>query len=286
MSDELKLTKAQKRELRHKELLEHHGWKLNVPPSTLEPKDRAKLGGGLRCFRMVFDRDHNGNKKETQHRCGNGCVKGSFFCKKHGGGNQHNLIHGKNTNTGASLFRGAFKAEIGDIFEAFLNDPGLLDLKPELSALKTCLNQYIKKLSTESQKVKNAHRGIKVIKKVIASKELDTEGKWRYIKDFCARQSTLTDGESLDRILSIIDTTSKVVERIDKIQNRDEFLMTADGMKILFRCIIDAIRDNCDIETLKRVKTHLLKISTKTQGDLSKYKELKQLDIGVPNEKE
>lgn len=281
MSEEIKLTKNQRRALRHKELLEHHGWKLNVPPSALEKKDRAGLGGGLKCFRMVADRDENGNKKDTQHRCGNGCVKGSFFCKKHGGGNNYNLVHGKNQSVSGSLYRGAFKADIGDLFEAFLNDPGLLDLKPELSALKLCLNQYIKKLSSENKTVRNAKKGIKIIRNVVKSKELNDEEKWRYIKDFCARQSTLTDGESLDRILSIVDTTSRVVERIEKIQNRDEFLMTADGLKILFRCIIDVIRDNADPDTLKRVKTSLLQISTRTQGDLSKYTEMKQIEVDV-----
>lgn len=279
MSEDIKMTKAQRRSLRHKELLEHHGWKLSVPPSALENKDRAGLGGGLKCFRMVADRDANGNKKETQHRCGNGCVKGSFFCKKHGGGNNYNLVHGKNQSISSNLYRGAFKADVGDIFEAFLNDPGLLDLKPELSALKVCLNQYIKKLSSENKTVRNSKRGIRIIRNVIKSKEMNADEKWRYIKDFCARQSTLTDGESLDRILSIIDTTSRVVERIEKIQNRDEFLMTADGLKILFRCIIDVIRDNADPDTLKRVKNNLLQISTRTQGDLSKYTEMKQIEV-------
>ena len=81
------LTKSQQHEERMKVLYENHGWKLNTPPNLLPPEDKSNFGGGLKCFKMVYDRDETGGKLETMHRCGNPAAKGSFFCaKKHGGG--------------------------------------------------------------------------------------------------------------------------------------------------------------------------------------------------------
>lgn len=265
------MTKTQKYLERTKKLMENHGWKLTVPASLLPSEDRAALGGGLRCFRMVHDRK-DGKKLETMHRCGNPAAKGSFFCKKkHGGGNQRALVHG-NRSMIASAYRGVFKNPIGVLFDTFLNDPSLMDLKPELAALRTCLHQHIQKVSKVKSKKKSA-KAIAIIVKYLNNDTTDENDKWNAIKSFCAAQTVLTDIESLAVITKLVDTIGRTIERIDKIQNKEEFMMTPDGLKVLIRCIIDSIRDNVDEATLKKIKEAIITINTRTQGDLTKYKD-------------
>lgn len=276
------MTKSQKHIERVRMLMEQHGWKLNVPSSILAPEDKAKLSGGLKCFRMVYDRDKDGVKLKTMHRCGNPAAKGSFFCKKkHGGGNQNNLIHGKNSMT-SSAYRGAFKTELGDLFDTFLNDPAISDLRPEIAAIRTAYRTYMNELSASSKRVKNPLAALKVIKNITKDKLLTPEERFAHIKEFCSRQATLTDGEALERIVAIGESISKIVERMNKIQNKEEFMLTIDGLKIIFRCVIDVLKEHVTPETLKLVKDNLITISARTQGDLSKYGELKQLEVPSP----
>ena len=265
------LTKQQKYAERVRILMEKHGHKLNIPSTILDPEDRAGLGGGLKCFTMVFDRKPDGTKLDTKHRCGNPARKKSFFCKKHGGGNQHALTTGERSMI-ASAYRGVLKTDTGALFDAFLNDPTLLDLKPELSAMRTCLTEYLKKVSMNSKKVGSSRKALSMIRLILKDDMTAKDEKWERIKMFCSNQTVLTDGESLDRITRMIDTISKVVERIEKHTNKEEFQLSIDGLKIMYRCIIDIIRKRVpDEKTLKLVKEDLVQINTRTQGDVSKY---------------
>ncbi len=50
--------------------------------------------------------------------------------------------------------------------------------------------------------------------------------------------------------------------------------MTPDGLKVLFRCIIDILKENVQEDILKTIKGELIEISVKTKGDLSKYSQI------------
>lgn len=281
------LTKVEKRSERLKKMVELHGWKLNVPASCLSKEDKANLGGGLRCFGKVYERDKFGNKQKDlpKRRCGNPAVKGSFYCKKCGGGNSHALVHGRSVT--ASLYRGAFNNQLGNLFDAFLSDPSVLDLVPELTALRVAYRDFLEKATSGKTKIP-AKQLIKTIRKISRDEMLGDEDKFTYIKDICSRELALSDPDSINLMRNIMGTIGETVERIYKIQTKEDFQLTADGIKILLRCIVDILKRHVDGETLSKVKEELLEISIRTKGDLRKVvDEKKQLtmDARIVDEK-
>ena len=278
---QIELTKSQKQAERIRILTENHGWKLHTPPSLLPPEDRSNFGGGLKCFRMVYDRDEKGEKLKTMHRCGNPAAKGSFFCAKmHGGGNQYNLQHGKRSAISASM-QSAFGGQIGNLFDAYLNDPSLMDAKIILASLLTCYRQYIEKVNNPKKSIKRPIALLKQIKWIQKSMMKSPLEKFLMIKELCASQVTLADGEVIDRMLNISETISKIIERIDKHAGKDEFILTPEGLKIFIRCMIDIIKEYVPTAELDKVKERILTINTRTEGDISKYEITKLKDVTV-----
>lgn len=278
---ELPQTKEEKRKLRIQKLQEFHGWKMNVPPNCLPPEDRAKLGGGLRCFGKVYERDEHGNKNIDipKRRCGNPSVKGSFYCKKCGGGNSHALINNK-SSTG-SLYRGAFNNQLGSLFDAFLTDPAVLDIIPELTALRLAYRKFLENVSSGKPKTP-PRKLMKIVRSISKDFKLSDEDKFIYIKDLCSREMSLSDPNSIVLMKNVTETIGNTVERIYKIQSKDDFLLTQDGLKILLRCIIDILKKNVNKEVLDKVKQELLEVSIRTKGDLRKYQEGNQLELNIP----
>lgn len=255
---------------KQKKMLENHGWKLTVPPSLLDKEDKAPLSGGLRCFKRIYPRDDLGRKikGEIKFRCKNPAVAGSFYCKKHGGGNSNSLIHGK--SAGGSMYRGAFQSDLGDFFKSFLEDPCIMDLKPELSTLRTLLTKYVAELSN-TKPIKNSHKKVREMKRILTSNIMSPFEKFIAVKEFCDRQAFITDGESMDRIMVLCDHIGKLVERIHKMQNKDEYILTPDGLRILLRSIIDIMKDVVPEDKMEEVKNRLMEVSVRTQGDLRSY---------------
>ena len=271
---------TEKRERRIKRLYEEHGWKISLPPAQIPSEDKAPFGGGLRCFGKVPMRDDYGNKIEgvPKRRCGNVSVKGSLFCRKCGGNNGNALVHGRNTAT-LSIYRSSFKDKTGDLFQAFLEDPTLCDLRPELAALRTLSVEYINKL-TGNKEEKSLKTALKAIKKNVDNEQMSNLEKFIEIRNICFDNLCLTDGDCIDRLIKLCDVIGKMVERIEKIQHKDDFILTPDGIKVLFRCIIDILKKNIGEDVLKQVKEEMLTINIKTRGDLSKYNEIPLKQIG------
>lgn len=278
---EVQITKEEKRLQKIQKLNELHGWKMNVPPNCLPTEDRAKLGGGLRCFGKVYLRDENGNKKieEPKKRCGNPAVKGSFFCKKCGGGNSYALTNNKSTS--GSLYRGAFNNQLGSLFDAFLNDPAVLDIIPELTALRLAYRKFIEDVATGKPKTPT-NKLIRIIKSITEDEKLLNNDKFAFIKDICAKEMALSDPATIMLMKNVTETIGNTVEKIYKIQSKDDFLLTQDGLKILLRCIIDILKKNVNEEVLGKVKQELLEVSIRTKGDLRKYQEKTQPELNLP----
>lgn len=269
------LSRSTKRRRRLKKLLEKYGYLLHLPPKTLPPKHKASLGGGLRCFNKVFPRKLvNGrkikDKTKEKVRCGNPAVKGSFYCRKHKGGNSGNLKHGLDTLTVATggLYGRNMTSELGGLLEQFMNDPNIKDLRPELASLRMALSQYLKELTSNETKSSSISlmMGIEIIchDDTISSRE-----KFVQIRDVCASQSFLTDGESLDRLNRIVETISRVMERMHRIQTQDNYFMTPDGFKIFLRSIVDILKQNIkDSKTLQEIRNELMKASVQTRKNV------------------
>jgi len=266
MSNELESQDKQKR------MLEKHGWKLDVPANMLPDNDKASFGGGLRCFRNVYMRDDFGNKipDSPKIRCGSPAIKGSFYCKKHGGGNTNALVHGKRALS-SSLYRGAFQSNLGTLFDQFLNDPMVNDLRPELATLRTVLIKFIHSLNN-TEKIDSPKKKLKIMRTIIQDQTLNPEEKFIQMKEFCNRQSLLTDTESVDKIGYLCDTIAKITERMARIQNKEQFTLTPDGLKLLLRCIVELITKYVPANQIEEIKRELVQLSVRTHGDLKNIK--------------
>lgn len=268
---------------RYKELYEQHGHKIFLPKEQLEDEDRSpKWGGRLRCFKMRSVRDETGAKTGEKVRCKNPSTKGSLFCRKHGGGNTSALVHGNQVSQ--YIYRGAFQNKMGSLFDAFMNDPSYLDIKPEFIVLRTVLMSYIKKLSNE-QPIRNPKKLLRIVSNITREEVYTPQEKWNMILELVHSQNTLMDGENIERIAKITDTLSKVIERVRRYQTKDEFILTPEGIKILLRALIEVLKIHVPPEKIETIKQALLEISVRTQGDLSKLTEGRDVETRPLNEK-
>lgn len=264
---------------RTKELIEKHGWKVNLEPKLLPDEDRAGLGGGLRCFMMVYQRGPDGKKllNEPKKRCGHPAAKGSFFCKKkHGGGNQNALVHGERSMTN-SAYTGLFQHKLGNLFDAFVNDPSALDCRVELGYIRTAIYKYLQVLNNPNKAIRNPKKALKLIKAIMDNKLLEPIERFAQIKQLCASHTIISDGDAVDRLLAAGDTISRICERMGKNVNKDNFILTPDGFKIFLRSMIEILKRDVPADKMMLIKDAILDISTRTGGDLSKVHEITQL---------
>jgi len=286
MEFEKALTKEQKRKQKLEKLLKKYGHLLSIPAGVLPLEHKAPLGGGLKCFQKIYQRK-NGKKIKNlpKIRCTNPAVKGSFFCKKHGGGNTHAMVHGKrrmSSITGGLYGRG-MQQDFSNLLEEFLNDPKMVDLRPELAALRLALSEYMSELTSGEPK-QSPKRLIKYIKDITESENTNYGEKFVLIRDLCASQSFLTDGDSLDRLYKIIETISRVAERMHKIQMQDNYILTPDGLKVFLRSIVDLLKQTIpDPDILKEIQEKLLEISMQTKGNIH---DVGRKNVNIMNEKE
>jgi hypothetical protein len=264
-------TKKKQSKNERKTLYEKHGHLIPLNTNELPEKHRAKTGG-LRCFGKIKPRDEHGNKLQgaDKVRCGRSCAKGSLYCRFHGGGNSHNLVHGERKSAAQMAYKGSYSAQLGDVLEAFMSDPKLMDLKPELAMLRTIFMNYVQKINDNEAK-KKPRSLINMIQKITDDDDLDDYEKWISIREVVNSQQTLHDGHVVDRVIRCAEAIGKQVERIDKITSRKEMLYTQDGLKILLRAITDLINNVFaeQPEKLSEFRGKLLTLSTETGNNIS-----------------
>jgi len=257
-------------------LLDKYSHYLDMPSKLLPDEHRAPLNGGLRCFQKVYQRDKNNNKIKDKKkiRCNNPSVKKSFFCKKHGGGNSHALVHGNRTNysmTGGQYGKN-MDGHFSDLLEVFLNDPKITDLKPELAAMRMMMSEFLEELTSDKPKI-SPKKLVGGIKRILKIDTMTPSEKFSAVRDICSSQSFLTDGDSIDRLSRLVGEIGKTVERMHRIQTQDNFILTADGLKVFIRSIVDILKEKVEDNVLGDIREQLLKISMQTKGNLSEARE-------------
>jgi hypothetical protein len=264
------MAKKKKSKRAKRNIYDRYGEFIGLKTNELPAEHRAK-SGGLRCFRKVLPRDENGNKLPDgeKSRCGSSCAKGSLYCRHHGGGNTHALVHGDRQNTTLMQYKGSFNNELKDVLESFMNDPKLMDLKPELSMLRAVFTNYIQKINDNETK-KNPRTLIRMIENVVEDDDLDHHEKWISIREIVNSQQALHDGEVVDRVIRCAEAIGKNIERIDKIQSRKELMYTQDGLKILLRGITNLINEvfNNNPEKVNEFREKLLELSITTGNNI------------------
>lgn len=265
----------QKKERRTRETLyEKYGYLIGVP--TLElPEEQRSPNGGLRCFKRISPRDDHGNKiiTEKRKRCKNTCAKGSLYCRHHGGANSKALVHGNRISKTLEIYRGVHNTEFQDYMQAFMDDPQLMDMRAELVTVRSIMLNYMKKIAEGEKAPKNSKGMMKRIENIVEDGEMSSHEKLVTIKEITDSIRSLDDGIVVDRINRCVETVGKTIERISKLTNKDEFMLTPEGLKIMLRAILDIIKKNVEGEAeLRAIRKDLKCVSVKTGGDLSKYR--------------
>ena len=252
-------------------LYKKYGHFIGQSTNDLPEEHRAKVGG-LRCFRQkwrVISGEKNMNLPKV--RCGKVASKGSLFCRNHGGGNTKSLTTG---SSAIRLFKNAYKGNLIDVFSAFLEDPNIMDHKRELATLRTVLLNYIDSLSNKDQDLANINICMGQIQDIMSNLDYSSEDKFFHIKQIMNSQQTLTDGSAIDRISKLIDSIGRAIERIDKLEKTSDYMLTAEGMKIMLRGVIDVItRLVNDESTIRDIKIGFASISLATGGDITKLRQ-------------
>ena len=273
----VKKKRNQKQEKKKRvDLYEKYGFLIGSETKDIPDKHRSKTGG-LRCFKRIQERDDNGNiiKDSPKKRCGRACSKGSLYCKSHGGGNSRALTTGKRTTATLEAYKGIHTNELQDLMTTFVNDPKMLDQKAELVMVRAVLHNYLKKITEGEKHPKNAKKMLGVIERTLFSDDMSDIDKLLTIKEVCDSVRSLDDGQVIDRMNRCVETIGKTIDRIYKIETKDNFMLTPEGLKILLRGVLDVLRASVDNEdTLNDIRKSLLKLSVKTGGDLTKYGEI------------
>jgi len=269
------LNKSEKRRLKLEHIHKTYGHLLDLPANCLPVEHKASLGGGLRCFSLSYKRDQAGNKikiddKYKRQRCGNPVVKGSFYCKKHKGGNNNALIHGKSRNPIVSMYRTTHDIEFADLLEVYLNDEIILDIKPELASLRVALQQYMKKLV--DAKPQNLKEWLGRVEKLVTDEAMNKHEKFTALYAHFNSVDSMTNGNSLDRLARLVDTVSKVILRLQTAANQEQYILTPDGLKMFLRAIVDIVNNTIDdTETKTKVKNALAEVRLATKGNIGNY---------------
>jgi hypothetical protein len=230
----------------------------------------------LRCFKMKFQRgdDHKKLYDLPRVRCKQQALEGYLYCKHHGGKKNMLTVRkdgGIQMSQTAEIYRNVYDSEMGNMLEAFLNDPKMLDLKPELANLRLIMNNYIKKL-LQKPKAHGINDAMNRFREVMINEEYTEETKYNKIVEIVESMTTITNGRAIDRIARCIDAVGRTMDRIYKYETSREYVLTPEGLKILLRAIVDLLDGSIKDEDLKeKIKEELLGLSVKTSGDISKY---------------
>ena len=239
----------------------------------------------LRCFRMRWQRDDDGNPiyEKPRVRCKKNVEKGYLFCKYHGGRKNPVAVRKDGSisrSVTAQVYRDVYDAEMGDLLMAFLNDPNILDLKPELANLRTVMNTYIAKLLEEppvSSKREFCHK----LTQMVLDDDIGDDQLFDQTMRMADGFKNITSGRAIDRINRCVENIGKTIERIKKVETRDDFVLTPEGLKMIMRAIVNLLSDISNEKERDRIKEQLLQMSLETKGDLSNYSPQKPIDAEI-----
>ena len=267
----MKKKRDKKKEYKNrKRIYDKYGHLIGLESDSIPERHRASVGG-LRCFRKVYQ--YKNKNKQTdlpKVRCGNVCAAGSLYCARHGGSNRNALVHGKRAEV---LYNNAYSTDLGDVFNAFLTDPNILDHKRELATLRTILVGFVEKFK-DNKPTKNPRKIVKLMKRVIESDHMSETEQYYAIKEIVENETSLLDVGAIMTINKIIDNIRKSIESIDKIERKSDFMLTPEGMKIILNGFSKLLNDKIkDPEILKEIYQGLLNVHVTTAGEVDVRKE-------------
>jgi hypothetical protein len=151
--------------------------------------------------------------------------------------------------------------------------------------VRAVLHNYLTKITEGEKHPKNAKKMLGVIERTLYNEDMTDIDKLLTIKEVCDSIRALDDGQVIDRMNRCVETIGKTIDRIYKIETKDNFMLTPEGLKILLRGVLDVLRESVDNEdTLKQIRDSLFKLSVKTGGDLTKYDQIVDAEHTMVND--
>ena len=238
----------------------------------------------LRCFRMRFKTDDEGNKlyDEAKVRCKKPAIVGSLYCRCHN--KRADVIKGTDGvpaslgDENRKLYINAYDVELGSLMTAYLNDPKILDLKPELASLRVILNNYISKLCEPASGDKQSF--LREIEETINNDDLSETEKYWEIVNKSLNEQTLSNGSAIDRINRCVTTISGVMEKLHKWENAGDYNLTPEGLKVFVRGLVDAINTVIKDDNIKNeLREAIMSVGTVTKDKIPSFGEVIDAEI-------
>lgn len=211
---------------------------------------------GLRCFHF---RREKGGEKDKILRCVSAVIPGSVFCKEHD--YDRSIINVKRE------VPKIYQNKLHTLFDAYLNEPTILDHKQDLAILRTLLTGLINKL-TQPDKI--------TVEGLLSNLEitLQSDGgdidKYERIMDIFYRHQDVFSDKTVKNINDTVKNIGQCIERIQRAGSGDQFLMTPEGLNVFLRTVVgilkETLTDHKDL--MLQVQTKLMTVSVATKGNL------------------
>ena len=215
----------------------------------------------LRCFKKIYQRDSEGNKNKDlpKRRCKKHVIPGYLYCACHGG-KKSEIVHSKeglpSTRTALKEYRKIYDDKLGSTLEIFMNDPDMIDVKPELAQLRTIMKNYIETFA-KGVKKESKRSCMGVIEGIIYDEETNRVEKYDTIEEIILNQQTLHNGAVVDRIIRLTKAISDVILQITKIEQSKNFALSPAGLKRFLRILADihkkVITNEDELESIRKM---------------------------------
>lgn len=210
---------------------------------------------GLRCFHFRREKGETGDKVL---RCPCAVMPGSVFCREHD--YDRSIVNVKRE------VPQVYKNSLHTLFDAYLNEPTILDHKQDLAVLRTLLTGLINKL-TQPDKI-TIKDLLTRLKSILRSNDPDST-KYDLVMDTFYRHQDVFSDKTVKNINETVKNIGGCIERIQRAGSGDQFLMTPEGLNVFLRTLVEILKRNInDQDIMLQVQTELMTISVATKGNL------------------
>jgi len=225
----------------------------------------------LRCFGMVYQRNEAGEKDKDlpKRRCKRHVVPGYLYCPLHGGKKSEIVIKKDGTpatRTALKEYRKIYDEKLGSTLDIFINDPDILDIKPELAQLRLIMKNYIETFSKGIIPEKK-RTIVGMIQIILNDDEASRNEKYDKIEELILNQQTLHNGGVVDRIVRLSTAISALITKITKIEVDKNFALTPAGLRRFLRILAEIHKKVITNETdLEQIRSLMMEASVETSA--------------------
>jgi hypothetical protein len=249
-------------DLKRKQFLyKKYRYLLKKNTEDIDKKHLIDFHGGktLRCFHY---RKEKTDEEIKIYRCPTACKPGSIFCGKHDFDRALTEVKKK------ELPR-VYKNELHNLLQTYLDEPSILDHKQDLAILRTMLTGYVNKLSSPDKIGVSGF--LARLRNILNTDTYYTTDALKYegVMDTFYDHQDLFSDKSIRNINDTVKNIGTAIERINKVNVGDQFLMTPEGLSVFLRAMIEIMKNHItDKDVMLQIQSELMTISVATKGNL------------------